>query len=453
MPKYAKMTRSEWFKYGSDRLVTLRDAISSSNPVSGIDGKDLLIKNSEENLSTIDSYIKDRGPTPTFQLQLKDGKTVLSNVIGKSPLFGGKGAGQGATGNTSAGESLQCLYLAAMLGEPAGTKKEFSYFTPNLLKNYINKIKVDISFERMIGIAPEWHYSAYESGKYLIQNGYVTKDHVLHRGSTDMKKIYRMKNNAFKKSGRTLNDDKWNPGDIWAIDKSIKVEDVLDDSSIEALNGSILRLFKERKIVGISLKQISKLGKPAKLEEYNTTDKVDLEPHVFKEVRLQSPRSTFWNSKMGMVFFDQNEKAELRATRSIGAINMEIRGSGARGGRVGYGEIQYAAKIYLDTDLKSNSVLYTDTLKLNTKPTQHILAREFFKMAQLIHPEISESEWMKGLETSKEDSIHANLGITYIAHAIMKSKQEARDKFITHLVNYAGSKLPISSAYVKISAR
>ena len=52
-------------------------------------------------------------------------------------------------------------------------------------------------------------------------------------------KTFLNKKEALKNSGMAnLSDDKWNPGDIWAIDPSFKLTD-LDTTSITALNLSL----------------------------------------------------------------------------------------------------------------------------------------------------------------------------------------------------------------------
>ena len=142
---------------------------------------------------------------------------------------------------------------------------------------------------------------------------------------------------------------------------------------------------------------------------------------------------------------------EIRAARALGAVNVEIRGKGARGGRAGYGELQYAARTYLGTKLEDNVVLVNKAKQLLTGKNPRLL-EDFYKMVKSVHPSIKKDEFVTGLETSKIDSIHANLVISHIARALVNSPAKNRNEFVTYLVNYAGSKLPISSAYVKISA-
>jgi len=111
--KYAKMSKAVWFQYSDDRdrLQKLIKAIKSNTPVSLADGNDIEIANTQDNVNAVQKFIESESDSSvkTFELKLKNGKTVISNTIGKSPYFGGAGAGGGATGTTAQGECLQCI--------------------------------------------------------------------------------------------------------------------------------------------------------------------------------------------------------------------------------------------------------------------------------------------------------------------------------------------------------
>ena len=446
---FSPMSRAEWFKYGDKRLQALIDVIKDGNPVPDKSGRNLEIPNNKENIESIQTFIKSDDSVKTFSLKLKNGQAVPSNELGKSPIFGGKGAGGGATGNTADGESLQCLYLEAMLKE--GVSQEFSHFTPQLLKKYMGGIDVDVTYEKMMKAADEWHYSAYVTAKHLIEKGYVDKSHKLHRGSTTMKAIYNAKKLAFKNSGRpVLTDDKWNPGDIWAVKSGIDPKRALDITTIEALNESIKENFLNRNIVGISLKQINSLKKSAKDEVLNL-EQTQLDKHSFTRVRIKADqaKATYWSGKGGDVFFDGNKKADIRAPSSMGALNMEIQLKGARGGRAGYSQLEYAAKTYLGVKLPTNAELKTQARTiLRTKK-----AANLYSMVRKIDASISKKEFDDGLAQATIDRIHAKLGVTYIAHALHTAPKAKKDDFISYMINYAGSKLTDSSVYVKVSAK
>ena len=444
---FSPMTRTEWFKYGDKRLIALIDAIKAGNPIPDKNGKNVDVPNTTNNIKAVETFIKSESDK-TFSLKLSNGQNLESNQIGKSPLFGGKGAGAGATGNTADGESLQCLYLEAMLKE--GANQEFSHFTPELLKGYMRGIDVDVSYEKMMKAAAEWHYSAYVTAKHLINQGFVTKQHKFHRGSATMKAIYNMKKIAFKNSGKpVLTDDKWNPGDIWAVRSGIDVKKALDPTSIETLNATIAKAFTSRDIVGISLKQINKLDAKAKHQVLNMEEK-ELDRHEFTRVRVKAEQrnSTFWSGKGADIFFDRTSKADMRAPSAMGAINMEIILKGARGGRAGYSQLEYAASTFLKVKLPTNAQLKTEARTiLRTKK-----APDLYNKAKAIDSTITQQEFDDGLQTAAIDRIHAKLGVTTIAHALHTAKKKQQDDFMSYMVNYAGSKLSDSSVYVKVSA-
>jgi len=446
---FSGMARGQWFKYGDKRLQDLIDVIKDGNPVPDKLGRNLEIPNTPENIESIQAFMTSDDSVKTFPLRLNDGSIVQSNELGKSPIFGGKGAGAGATGNTADGESLQCLYLEAMLNE--GDTQEFSHFTPQLLKKYMTGIDVDVTYEKMMGAADEWHYSAYVTAKHLIEKGYVNQNHKLHRGSVTMKSIYALKKQAFRNSGRPiLTDDKWNPGDIWAVKTGVDPKRVLDKTTVETLNESIKENFLNRNIVGISLKQINSLKKSAKDEVLNL-ENVEIDKHRFTRVRIKADQAnaTFWSGKNGVIFYDELKKADIRAGSSMAAINVEILQKGARGGKAGYGQVEYAAKTYLGVKLPTNAELKQKARTiLRTKK-----APDLYRMVKAVDPSISQDEFQSGLETATIDRIHAKLGVTHIAHAIVKANKKQQDEFVSYMINYAGSKLSDSSVYVKVSAK
>ena len=72
-----------------------------------------------------------------------------------------------------------------------------------------------------------------------------------------MNKIYNIKKRAFANNNMpNLNNDKWNPGDIWAIESGIDIDKSLTDESVKSLNIDLQKAFDARKIVGISLKKV-----------------------------------------------------------------------------------------------------------------------------------------------------------------------------------------------------
>jgi len=445
---FGSMSRAEWFKYGPKRLDTLIDVIKSGNPVPSVSGLSLEILVDKNNIKSVEEFKSSDDKTKTFTLKLKNGNTIESNIIGKSPIFGGKGAGAGATGDTSKGESLQCLYLEAMLNE--GVTKPFMHFTPKLLEKYSKEIDTDVSFKDMMSSEAPWHFSAYVTAAHLISNKFVNKNQKFHRGSTIMKAIYKAKKVALANEGLPdLTDDKWNPGDIWAVKNGLDLSKALNTTSIKNLNASLKKKFQSREIVGISLKQVDSLKKSAKHEILNL-DAVEPDKHTFTSVKIRG--TSFWSNKNGMLIYDGTKKADIRAPSSMGAMNIEVQGKGARGGRAGYSIVEYAAKTFLKKNLPSNAQLKTEATEIHKKKNKRSIDN-LRMMAQSVDSTITKQEFDNGLKEAALDKVHAKLGVTYIAYALTKSTKAQRNDFISYMINYAGSKLETSSVYVKVSAK
>ena len=53
-----------------------------------------------------------------------------------------------------------------------------------------------------------------------------------------------------------MNNDKWNPADIWLVDSSM--ENYEFPTNLTQLNGMLVEFFSSKKIVGVSLKKATK---------------------------------------------------------------------------------------------------------------------------------------------------------------------------------------------------
>lgn len=439
------LTPAEWKKDNSQtgvaRIEILRKAIQDGQSITTTDNREVVIANSSENMEAIANFEKDG---KTFELKTKDGKTITSNRIGKSPMFGGgRGAG-GGTEATAVAESAQCVWLAAMLKH--GTDKPLEYFTPTVLQQ--QKAQFDIgktSLEEVYGLDAAWAYSSYETAKILIKRGFVKRNHIFHRDSEQMKYIYAAKKVAFKNSGLpNMKDDKWNPGDIWAIDPSVNLKKELDTSSVGALNESLIRLYKERKVVGISLKLVKKV---AKIKELNY-DPAQLDSHKFISSEVKSGRGTFFSNKGGLIMFDEG-KMEIRPNSDLGTNKIEIMGKTARGGGAGWGVIVPYAKRYMNATIPEHSTIKREAIAMSKGDKK--IANQFYKMAKYCDPTLmSQDEFAIELQNQKPGWISAKLAATHLCYATKMNKGKRADDFITAIVNYAGSKSEDASVYVKV---
>lgn len=439
------LTPAEWKKpnsqTGESRIDILKRAISAGESVTLTNNKEVVIAATADNMSAIDAF-QENGKA--FTLKTKDGKEISSSQIGKSPRFGGgRGAG-GGTEATAIAESAQCVWLASMLKH--GVNQPIEFFTPEVLSQ--TKSRIDIggtSLDDVFGIDAAWAYSSYAGAKILIQRGFVSKKHKFHRDSAEMKFIYAAKKQAFKNSGLpNMKDDKWNPGDIWAIEDGVNLKRELDVSSIGALNDSLIRLYSERKVVGISLKLVKK---NAKVVELNY-DKSALDSHKYFDSALSTSRGNFFSNKGGLIMFDAG-KMEIRPNNYLGSNKVEIMGKTARGGGAGWGVLVPYAKRYMNANIPEHSALKAMAIAIDKGDKRH--TKTFFDMAKACDRSVKNLDEFT-VELSSKDAgwISAKLAATYLCYTLQKNKGKKANDYVTAVVNYAGSKSEDASVYVKV---
>ena len=390
---------------------------------------------------------------PTTELDTSLGKVPITSIA-KSLHFGGEPTGGGMSGATAKGESLQCVMLDALLIH--GTNKKYDFFTQSdILETSFNNVKVDKKFKdimQAVSLAPQWHRSGYMIGKKLIKEGYVTRDHELFRGKGKMSEIYKLKKNAYTAEGKpSLSNDKWNPGDIYAIKKSVDVKKVLQDHSVAALNISLSEAFRKRDIVPISLKIAPDFKDEGsiKLTVYNL-DRLPEKQRKFD--RLTLAKKKFWGSKSATLFID-GQQLDFRSFSDFVAVNMEILGGKARGGKVGYNQQRYAAKEFLNAkNLPDNQKIVIQSRKIHTELSTGRTGADtekFWSMVQETDTNIKEEDFYDYPKTRKAADVHSKLAATYVCHAIMKANMKNKNEFATNVFNIASSQTEDSSVYVK----
>ncbi len=423
------------------RVTILINLIKAGTPLERVKGKPFLVKDVEAVLAAINQFKKDGN---NFTLGMDGDKPVMNQHLKKSKAFGGgvSGAG-GGTAQTAIVESTQCLWLAAMLHEGPTNPEE--HFTDAILKKYKKYIDVGkTTMEQMLGVDDSWKTSSYLSGKYLIANGYVNKNQKFHRDSKVMAAIYNAKNIAFKNNDMgKFKDDKWNPGDIWAVDKSFKISD-LNTTTVKQLNRSIMDGFNSRMCVGISLKKVIK---KAKAKEFNVKLPPDTADHKIHKLELSSSKGTFWSAKSGTVTYDEGRVA-IMANSSMGSNKMEILGKTARGGSIGWGVIIDSAKMVFGRKMRTHQQIKRIAIQVAKKKDKR--ARSvFFKMINDAVP-MARKEFDENIDTKDAPWVASKLGAVLVCRILTLNKGVKANRFITKVINYAGSKSEDSSAYLKV---
>lgn len=426
-------------KTGESRIEILRKATIAGTPLVTTDLKTVEIANTHDNLERIAKFADDQKP---ITLITKTGEEITSSQLAKTALFGGGGGAGGGTDNTAVTEAAQCLWLAAMLKHGI---QDIEYYTPDVLKGVMSRVDVGkTTFKEMMDIDSSWQYSSYESAKKIIKAGYVNPKHRFHRGSPGMIAIYATKTRAFKNSElKVLSDDKWNPGDIWAVESPTYIKDSLDDSSVAALNNSILSLFLDRKLVGISLKKVTK---EAKIKEYNISS--SLTPHKLVSVAVKSrTRGDFFSNKSGTITYDDGIM-DIRPNSYLGTNKIEIKGKTARGGGAGWGVVVEAARRYMGANIPLHPVIKKAATKIAKGDKRE--TQRFFIKAKVCDQSLTYDYFLEQIEQKDAGWVSAKLGAIEVCYALIKNKGTKADNFVNSIVNYAASKSEDSSAFIKV---
>lgn len=446
---YVSMPPGQWVKVnsqtGEPRLDILRRLIKTGEKVPTVDGTEIVILNNPDNIQAVLKLEREKKP----QTLSTDKGDINTSKIGKSAVFGGASSGSGGgTKQTASAESLQCLYCEFMVNNPAA---KFEQIQPSDLKKLFSKKIAGTTMNDMIELDPSWHWSAYWTAKELIRKDYITSGMTFHRGDAVMKAIYEAKNEALKNSNMVkLSDDKWNPGDIWAVSNK-SVVDNLPTGSIQELNEALVKLFNEKKLVGISLKKVLKEDS---IKCIVMNEEPNAEVHKFMSGAMMATfakkASEFWRSKSGVIEFDGG-KADIRTSAAFASINFEITLKTARGGRAGWEQINQSLRKRIGKNVPTNQQLKRIAQDLNKRGEKSRYARVFYNMVKTVHPTVTAKEFYEGLVTKRADEVHSKIGAAYVLSALYANKRNGKaDLVITDLVNYAGSKLDISSIYAKV---
>tara|TARA_B100000683_G_scaffold12215_1_gene13035 strand:- start:39 stop:1409 length:1371 start_codon:yes stop_codon:yes gene_type:complete len=446
--KLSAMPPGEWAKPNSNtkqsRIDILRSLMKSGEAMPKTDGTEVIVKNTPENKTAVDKLENEK---KTQDLETNKG-TIKTNEIGKSKVFGGDSGGRGGgEAQTARAEIMQCVYCEHMVNN---TRASFESIQPSDLEKAYNATSVvGATFEQVMELDPSWHYSGYWTAKRLVKDKLINNKMTFHRNDKTMNDIYKVKDAAVKNSNLTkIENDKWNPGDIWATtDKTISTK--LPDASIQELNLELIKLFNLRKLVGISLKKVVTENQ-LKLEIKNKD--ASRYKYKFKSGRsmtvFKRKGGDIWRSKSSDVEFDGGSAA-IRNKAHFAALTFELKLKTARGGGGGYKQISDSVKNRMKINLPTNADLKTQANNLKQQGEKSRYALPLYNMVKKIHPEVTKEQWMNGFKTKSAGDIHSKIAGIYVLHALVDNKKEA-DLVITDMVNYAGSTLEESSIYAKV---
>ena len=193
-------------------------------------------------------------------------------------------------------------------------------------------------------VNPEWLQSFYKQQETMLKEFSDSKWNEFNRDGGFMQFISDLVRVKFGISKK----DTWNPADIWMVyGKQDKIEKMISDQldgskgsqTIYELNSIMRSLYKERKIVGVSLKLIS--GNKAKYIEYNikdmTLDERDDYNYDIESIKIDfSLKGDVSKNPANWGFGTQDTTIKLKAPKSGNRYKFQIKdlGGGPPGGNL-----------------------------------------------------------------------------------------------------------------------
>ena len=456
MDKYIKlyevqMYSAELIKVNSQtgelRTEIMKRKIRNNEPFELSNGDFFVVTDVDDAIKKIDNIDRINPTNLEFTGEI-DGKPtkVLTSKFVKTKEFGGQTGGtRGGSEDTALHESAQCYYCSAVcnvLGKIANRED----FTPAVLHKAAGFVDATTNVENVIEkMNDSWTESSILIANELFKGQYIKKGMYFHRGSKVMEDIYNAAREAAKRTEIPFKNDKWNPGDIWAISTNVDISK-LNATSLPAFNNDILKLYNKRELVAISLKLAKK---SAKIDEYNVSnERVNYRPIEYSYSE-KSKRSTFeTNNKVFLTF--NGGVCEGRAFNKFSNWSFEIKGKTAAGGKCGYGPILGILKYNGNNSLK----LDYKTIKKMIMTVNDNLISEMYELYQKYDSDknLSADEFKKFIKEKSKNPAEQNwLFSKYTGMRVLAAidDSEKENDIVNDIILYASSQSTFSSAFIK----
>jgi len=426
--------RHEFSGKYSDRGGRFREKILNGSEFELNDGSTIIIdpKASSELMDALEKKqynILNKGAKVIIDT---NGKAYGIASLKKTEEFG-SGAGQGAgSAATSLAESAQCVFTALAYKIKKGPISEEDVNLENLKKAF-EYCDVTDSLESIISFSQDvsWRNTFIISSNIILQY-FKNPNFEFHRGSKFVQSIYSTYKVASKSEGISMQSDKWNPADIWLVDKSILNFDFPPD--LQELNAFLADMFSDNLLIGVSLK---KLGKEGKLSISNISED-SIKGHKLNNIVAPlSNKGAQWNYDDGKIYF----RTFNFATNFAG----EILGKTAAHGKIGAGPINDVLK-YNKTEVIPNS----KDIKSKFESNDEELLNKFYENYNIVVGELDKEKFLEFVTTKDTDWKVSKYMALHIS-SIAKQSQPLANEILSDMIRYASSSTKSSSVFAKIS--
>ena len=403
-------------------------------------------------------------------------KTISITKVFKDEDFGGGGSRAKQADNTPITESGCAYYMSLVFNIIKRELKEEDCTDENLekAKDYV---KATTSLKDFKEKGPQdWFdekvYMNTANAVYKEYKGKLQGTVYCHRGSSFMSSLYEAKKKALsidQKEDRiapgSFNDDKWNPGDIWLSNLPPSEQPLKSYLTLPELKQAVLEAAGEdgrtiqTKILGVSLKKPGSSEK-AVVEKYNTKDRSNYKDgSVSYDGFTYGKKGDFFSSN-DIYLYMGGKDVQFRAFNSSSSWQGNIIGSGALGGKIGGGNIDYYLKKAKIKSISRSSTTWKETTASQIGDAQVKLMYELYKTYLSKQKSnigkgyqmITTFESFKTAVKEKGNNFIFQKYMGMLLINAMESASKSKQNIVaTEILRYAASNTNISSFFVKVS--
>ena len=403
-------------------------------------------------------------------------KTIPITKIFKDEDYGGGGSRAKQADNTGVTESGCAYYLSLIFNVIKRELKDEDCSDKNL-KEAASYVKATSTLQEFQTKGPQdWVeekvYINTANAVYSAYKGKLTGTVYCHRGSNFMKDLYVAKKEALKRDQAedkiapgSFDDNKWNPGDVWLSNLPPSDQPLKSYLTLPELKQAVLEGAGEdgrtiqTKILGVSLKKPGN-SKKAILEKYNTKDRSNYKDgSVLYNGFTYGKKGDFFSSA-DVYFYIGGKEVQFRAFNTTRNWQGNIIGTGALGGKVGGGNIDYFLKKSKLKSISKSTNRWNETPASNIDSGKIKLMYELYKKYNLkqkgnLGKGFQELTTFNSFEKSVKQKgdgfkFQKYMGLMLI-DSVEKGSANQKSTFATELIRYAASNTNVSSFFVKVS--
>ena len=189
------------------------------------------------------------------------------------------------------------------------------------------------------------------------------------------------------------------------------------------------------------------MTKTVPIKELNI-DKSLLKTYRYTRFDLESKGGTYWSAKNGSLVAGK-VPLMFKDNKQFGNIKAEIKGMKGRGGGLSWGVMDmFLRRNGIRYGLKPHSKYIVKQAKKMARGDKRAI-KEYYDYYNHFYNNVDLKEFTKELKKKDGQWISSKFAITMVAYQLEQLGGTKLNDTITNFINYAGSELSESSAYVK----